>query len=291
MSRIADVKNSYLYGMLFMKCMIVGCQRSGTTLLRHVLNAGSLFMFEESWVAAYLYRERFHANGWRSQGYDYEDENTNIWDEKSKQFLFDTYQSYFLRDKSPRHKVWGMKSPGYNMACSIPYLAKLFVDLKFVYLVRDPRDTFSSMSQSEKMMGNLPRHYYVDSINSPDLVNLSQHPYEYWSDVNREILTHRREMPGRFYTLKFEDWMMDPLANTKLICDFLDLSFDRGMLEPFTRNISQSSVISMSKSDFESGKTTLHKTAVDRWKNDLSFDQVKEVMKYSADISVKFGYV
>ncbi len=274
-----------------MRCLIVGCQRSGTTLLRHVLSAGSMLIFDENWIATYLYRERFHANNWRGHGWDYDDEDTIIWDKKAQLFLWDTYHTYFRKLKAPRHVAWGMKSPGFNMACAIPYMAKLFASLKFIYLVRDPRDTFASMERSEKMMNNLPRHFNRDSINSPDLVDLSQRPYEYWAAVNSEIIEHSRNMPDRFYTLRFEEWMEDPVANTRAVCDFLNISFSTSMIEPFTQRISRSSVVSMSKDDYESGNIVIQKTAVDRWKRDLSPEQAKKVIKYSADVAQELGYV
>lgn len=260
-------------------------------MLRHVLSEGSVFIFDENWIASYLYRERFHANQWRGLGWEFDDEDTDIWDKKAQQFLWDTYHAYFRKVKAPHHVAWGMKSPGFNMACAIPYMAKLFASLKFIYLVRDPRDTFASMERSKKMMNYLPRHFNRDSINSPDLVDLSQRPYEYWADVNREILEHSSSMPDRFYTLRFEEWMEDPLAKTEAVCNFLNISFSTSMLEPFTKRISRSSVVSISKDDFASGNITVQKTAVGRWKRDLTSAQAEKVMRYSEDVAREVGYV
>lgn len=273
-----------------MKCLIVGCQRSGTTLLREVLSAGSILIFDESWIAAYFHRERFHANQWRSQSWGYDDENTQIWDQRVRNFLKFTYQSYFEKDRKPRHRYWGMKSPGLNMACTIPYLAKLFDHLKFVYLVRDPRDTFASMKGSHQMMNHLPDSFYENSINSPDLVNLSVRPLAYWSLVNQEILMHRRLMPDRFYTLHFEKWIADPTGFTSEVCRFLEIPFHTGMLEPFTRRISQASVVSMRKEDFESGNYVTRATPSGRWQRDLLPEDVDSLMGISGPTAQELGY-
>jgi len=274
-----------------MRCMIVGCQRSGTTLLREILNSGELLVFDENWIAAYLYRERFHAFQWRSQGYAYDDDDTRIWDMRARQFLKYTYQSYFERERKPSQTGWGMKSPGLNMAYAIPFLAGLFKELKFIYMVRDPRDTYASMKNSEKMMNYLPGNFYQDSINSPDLVDLYLNPFSYWASVQREILKHREEMPERFHTIYFERLMESPLDCLEALCNFLQINFKEEMLEPFTRKISNSSVISMDRQDYLRGNFVLKRTAVGRWIRDLTPEEANQIVKHSRIEAEKLGYL
>jgi|SRR3989304_4967729 len=274
-----------------MKCLIVGCQRSGTTLLREVISTGNILIFDENWIASYFYRERFHAHKWRGCGWEYDDEDTKIWDDGVRSFLKYTYQNYFEKIKKPHHLQWGMKSPGLNMACAIPYLAKLIEKLQFVYVVREPRDTFASMKNSKQMLYSLPNNFYGDSINSPDLVALAIRPYEYWGEVNKEILSHREKMPERFYTLWFEKWMDNPVLYTKDICDFLQVPFNTDMLEPFTRKISQASVVSMEKEDFYAGRFVTKASAVGRWRYDLSSEEVDRLMKSSEHSARILGYL
>src|SRR5262249_30994411 len=147
------------------KVAILGCQRSGTTLLKEVLHAGQIFMMDENWSLAYLHRERWHASGvWSSVSNGAYEQR--LWDESVKAFTMLTYEGYYASKRDQRHLSWGVKAPGVNMARTAEYLASLFPELRFVILTRDPRDVFASMKASPRMLHNLPRDFYSGPINS-----------------------------------------------------------------------------------------------------------------------------
>src|SRR3990172_6568376 len=147
------------------KAAILGCQRSGTTLLKEILNAGQIFMMEENWIWAYLNRERWHACGvWQDSNIPSPEQS--LWDQSVKAFTKVAYEQYFTAKKSDHHQYWGVKAPGLNMAKTVGYLESLFPELRFVIVVRDPRDVFASMKSSPRMLDYLPADFYSSPTNS-----------------------------------------------------------------------------------------------------------------------------
>ena len=270
--------------------MIVGCQRSGTTLLRHVLSEGQICVFEENCIPAYFYRERYHAHTWRGQGLEYDDPDTLVWDRHAKDFINGIYKSYYRKHKARRHNSWGLKAPGLNMAESVPYMARLFPEPKFVNMVRDPRDTVASMLRQQKMTGYRPESFYSDSLNSPDLVDISCDPYSYWSKLNEIILRQRESLGGRLMLVHYENWMDDPEVITKKICHFLDIDFSKEMMRQFTKNISNASGVSMSEADFKNGMYRASTSAIGRWKKGLTQEQIEKLIAHSEKTVEALGY-
>lgn len=107
---------------------------------------------------------------------------------------------------------WGDKTPRYVE--SIPLLAKLWPDGRFVHLVRDGRNVALS---------------YADVPFGPkNVVRAAQ----LWAARVRMGLAAGRALEhGRYIEIRYEDLVDDAEGEAKDLCDFLDLDFDSGMLD------------------------------------------------------------
>jgi hypothetical protein len=272
------------------KVAVLGCQRSGTTLLREILNTGQILMFEENWVWSYFCRERWHAGGvWHSDPTTDSNEQI-IWDNAVRIFATQTYEKYFDLKREDCHKYWGVKAPGLNMAKTARYLEKIFPDLRFVIVVRDPRDTLVSMRASPKMMGNLPDDFYGSSINSPDLVEIFFTPHGYWGRVYATLGQMVESVGSKCHTIRYEEMLDKPVDTIRGVCAFLGVQFATAMIEPFTRKISNASVISMAHEDYLAGHFRVSQRAAGRWKKELSRADYEKLVYESGKVAKAWGY-
>jgi hypothetical protein len=272
------------------KVVILGCQRSATTLLHQILNTGEIFMMEENWILSYFQRERWHAGGVWHQPVETDFDEQLIWDRAVKGFVKNTYEIYYSSKRINRHNKWGIKAPGLNMARTAVYLAKLFPEVHFIITVRHPFDVFSSMLKSPKMMNNLPADFTQGPTNSPDLVEIFYRPHAYWGLVYSALDTLIKTNPNRCHIVQYEEMINDPLTIIKGVCEFLNIIFNTKLLEPFCRNISNSSVVSMRYNDYLAGKFVTVESSVGRWKNHLKENDILLIKHECAEVAKRWGY-
>jgi hypothetical protein len=107
---------------------------------------------------------------------------------------------------------WGDKTPRYVE--SMPLLARLWPDARFVHLVRDGRNVALS---------------YADVPFGPKTVVKAA---ELWASRVRMGLDAGRALGGgRYFEIRYEDLVEDAEGEAKDLCEFLDLEFDSGMLD------------------------------------------------------------
>jgi hypothetical protein len=218
---------------------VVGCPRSGTTLLRRMLDAHPLLaMTEEThWiprlaqpggvvgedrvmtsavVTALLDYPRFatmQINGqelWTigARSTDYSDFVTA---------LFDLYGA--KRGK----KLVGDKTPGYVRA--IPLLHELWPWARIVHLIRDGRDVALSALGWERKAEQFRRRFE----------SWQQEPVATAAAWWRWHVLIGREAGGRlppelYYELRYEQLVADPETESRRLCDFLGLPYDGAIL-------------------------------------------------------------
>jgi hypothetical protein len=204
---------------------IVGAPRSGTTLLRLMLDAHSAvaipaethFLFEAVRLESRgnplrreLYDTIVHARQWN----DFHLEGAGFWEELCRIQPFDLssgircfYRMYAERFGKRRY---GEKTPMYGTLISV--LSELLPEARFIHLIRDGRDVV--VSNVEVWWGNR--------------ANVADYA-KWWLDAVREI---RRQGTGRanYLELRYEDLVEKPEETLKSACEFLDLSFEPAML-------------------------------------------------------------
>ena len=109
---------------------------------------------------------------------------------------------------------WGDKTPYYYKCW--PKLMELFSGAKLVHIIRDGRDVVQSL---EKLAWHGPS---------------ADDRARYWQERVEMAHTASRQLgPKRNLIIRYEDLVLDTRTTLKTICDFLEESFEPGMLHFF----------------------------------------------------------
>lgn len=210
---------------------IVGCQRSGTTLLRLILNAHSCIAIPEDAAflmpvikKEYLYDKisgvflnnlvHYLETSPQFKLWNYDDtpfisELRRLKEISLKDFLVMLYSSYC---ESFGKMVWGDKTPAFFRKIDI--IHALFPDARFIHIVRDGRDVFDSW---RKMT---PAMRYV-SVTAFD-----------WSYKLYTIEKSLKNIPGeKKITVRYEDLLERPEETVKTICSVVSEEYEPAMLK------------------------------------------------------------
>jgi hypothetical protein len=203
---------------------IVGSARSGTTLLRLMLNSHR--------AVAIPPESRFITQLWTGRDEVEIDElmakldgnkRFQTWDlpiaavkreldgRSYARYAEVMEAAYCAYARAQGKRRWGDKTPRYVM--HIPFLASLWPDARFIHLIRDGRNVALS---------------YADVPFGPKNVAMAA---KLWSDRVQVGLRDGRALGGkRYLEINYEDLVEDPEGETKDLCEFLHLDFDPGML-------------------------------------------------------------
>jgi hypothetical protein len=209
---------------------IVGYGRSGTTLVRAMLDAHPLVAVpDESYFpleAARRTRRYRGPGGFRTDRF-VDDVAAHPWfrrwgvDEAKLRARFEgppvegladalrrVYRAYARLQGKPRY---GDKTPMYLV--HMPVLATLFPEARFVHVIRDGRDV--ALSVVEQPFG------------PTTLVGAA---LGWRRTVRRARRDGARLGPGRYLELRYEDLVRDPDVSLGKVCRFLELPWDQAML-------------------------------------------------------------
>ncbi|MFI0410100.1 sulfotransferase family protein [Actinomadura sp. 3N508] len=213
---------------------VLGCPRSGTTLLQQMLHSHRRIAFPSETRFVYTSYEARHRFG------DLEDEANRRalaeWitrgDTKFRVLELDAeevieeivhgpptlgsalaivFRAYARRHGKPR---WGDKRPSYFRR--VPMLRRMFPDAQFVHLVRDGRDAVSSLMRMPWFDGDI----YAAALTWREAV-----------DMGKRL--GPRLGPGTFYELRYEDLVADPEHELQRLCIFLDEEYDPEMTKAY----------------------------------------------------------
>ena len=209
---------------------VVGVQRSGTTLLRLILNSHSeISIPEEARFLTPLLAPRFLNKELDRQDiekiYNYlkVNEQFQLWNYDSQTFLaklkaFQSaslaeiinmmFQSYAEAEGKTR---WGDKSLFFG---SIEILHQLFPNARFIHIVRDGRDVFSSWRAMEPTM----KHPSVMALD-----------WKFKLDSIEKAISGLPE--GLTLTITYEELLDNPKEIVKRICTFVKVAFEDAMLD------------------------------------------------------------
>jgi hypothetical protein len=119
----------------------------------------------------------------------------------------------------PRRLVF--KSPPHT--CRIPILLEMFPEARFVHIVRDPYVVFSSTVHLWRSL------YTTQNLQIPKLEGIEEYVFNTFSHMYERLEATRHLVPqGRFFEVRYEDLVADPLANMRRLYESLDLGdFER----------------------------------------------------------------
>src|SRR6266436_558019 len=179
---------------------------------------------------------------------------------------------------------WGDKTPLYCM--DLPTIREVLPEARFVHIIRDGRAVALS----------LKRMWFSPSDKIGDLAR-------YWRHC---VLEARRAGAGRpdYLEIRYEDLILNADTTLRQICDFIDLEYDEAMLQyyvraPFRlrehkgRTLSDgTSLVTQEARIGQQQRTTepLDPTQVFAWKSVISPTEKKEFEAVAGDLLADLGY-
>jgi sulfotransferase family protein len=209
---------------------VVGCGRSGSTLLRLMLDAHPEFAMpgeshfipelrrsypdpiDVDAVTAALLRTP-HFRHWKVS-------ERAVWDRVravDAPSFADVVEAAFMGNADEHGKTrWGDKTPIYVQ--HVPLLATLWPDARFVHLIRDGRDVALS---------------YLSLHWGPSTAWAAARKWR--RDVTAGIRHGQPLGPSRYREVRYDDLVVDPRATLTAVTAFAGLGFDDRMLDPVAR--------------------------------------------------------
>jgi hypothetical protein len=184
---------------------IVGCQRSGTTLLRLMLDAhpniscGPETRFLQDFA-------KLTSDSWdRLSLYGFP---KSYWLDKSAEF-FDSFQAEYAKSRGKTR--WADKTPRY--ALSLAYINDLFPTCQVVHVIRDGRDVVAS---------HRDRWGYRSAVKA----------VEKWPRYIRAARRVGERLPtDRYAEVRYEALVLDTEATLRRLLEFLGEPWDEAVLE------------------------------------------------------------
>lgn len=243
---------------------MVGCARTGSTVLRHVLNRSPLVSLASEthfieWarrerleqrlaaarasrdeadlvaVATRLHRREFWA--WVPRNVS-RDELVDLLRESdlTPRAVFAGLLGFYAQRRgglAPGHGVVGEKTPAH--LDDVPTLDAWFPEARFLHTFRDPRGIYLSELRRLRQgrwgpKARLPwiPGWMIDPFLGPIQLLRTTLAWRRAARLHRE---YQRRLGPRYRLVKFEDLVTDPEAVIRSVCDFVGVPFEATMLE------------------------------------------------------------
>ncbi|NET33459.1 MAG: sulfotransferase [Cyanothece sp. SIO1E1] len=236
---------------------IVSSGRSGTTLLRGILNASNqIFIPHESHFIGSCYQFYHQKNNFDK--YDYR-QLIKFFKRTSQKYGWGMKTGYLLSQLNKHapqtfadvnsiiyqagltlagaeNLQWGIKSP--VLIASVNQIYKVFPAAKIIHIVRDGRDVSLSYQQVHR---NHTARFGPGGIVSGAL---------YWIDGLRRI--EAVGGPKQLYELRYEDLLTQPKDELEKLCAFLDIAYRPSMHQSYHRSEKNRNLV------LETHQTTIH---------------------------------
>lgn len=259
---------------------IVGCPRSGTSLLRDLLNSHpNIKIPGETTVLVYFYdafgnklsevshKEAHwlftHTKQFDRLGIDLPYDAVK--GETSLGGIFDiAFRRFSKKNGSIR---WGEKTPEY--ALSMHKIKSMWPEAKFIHVIRDGRDVALSLKKVNFMA---PKDTYVIAM--------------FWKNIIETCRRDAKRLPkGDFMELWFEDLLAHPKTKVKEILKFLGEPYNDECLVP-TRQFSSYDP----KKRHDVVDKSINKGNTQKWKVDMSQDDLAIFEGVAGNMLSSLGY-
>lgn len=268
---------------------IIGVPRSGTTLLRYMLNSSNeIYVPGESHfiprffgrdplapldregvdrLVATLHKDyRLFLRKWKGAPLTGEWVWQHMAEPDPRSFIDTVFTEYARQRGADR---WGDKTPIYTNHMLL--IDELFPDSQFVHLIRDARDV--ALSTDEKWGDRTHVDIYYAAIN--------------WAQRTRNVEGAARLLGAdRVHTLRYEDLIADPPRQLQAVCEFLGLQYTPRMAKPHLLGRKE-----LRRKAFSAKVRTPpdpHNSA--KWKRAMPRRDIRVVQDVAGDVLQRYGY-
>ncbi len=201
---------------------IVGTYRSGTTLLRYILDSHENIAVppESNFLngVAELWRNEWYRKGLQGVGVD-----NGVLEKRLRSFAGAIFDDYALAKGKQR---WFDKTPSYIDI--LDFIDAIFgKDCRYIMLYRHGLDVANSMTQmyGHDVKRGPGRKFAERHPDSPRLTNAC-----YWSEKCEKMLSFEAAHPDQCFRIQYEQFATDPHRYLPLLFDFLGEAWDEDVL-------------------------------------------------------------
>lgn len=270
---------------------VVGANRSGTTLVRLMLNAHPRIAIPEE--LNYFKRVRtstpWHRPGWTDDAYArFAEDTLNHLAPLLPNLPVDAARERLLGAASPTYRTpyatllemwaaqeskvrWGEKTPG-NLFF-VDQLIEMFPDAQFIYVARDPRAGVASMQR----VSFFPDDVIFNALNRRKSWNVGYR------------LLERIVPEAQRITIRYEDLVRAPHDMAETLCTFLNESYASAMLR-FHTDAEHYMKAEAANSFNEAATRPISTARIDTWKDKLTPTEIGWIESLCADEMQAFGY-
>lgn len=267
-----------------------GAMRSGTTVIHRALctSENSNPYISESW---FLY-DLMRLFKWNLSRYDVRNKDQFGDRNNLKTLIFNNFRSYFsiVSAKYNDPQVLFFKHP--ELTEYFLDLSEEFQDMKFIIIVRDPRDVISSMIEVSKK-------HEKENLISPQsrLQSVTDFCNSYIKYY--KALKDTQKFKGRLILVKYEDFMSNPQSSLERITNLTGAKFDLNIASEYS--IDESTSLNFDKelrltdpissafwSDLYTQKLSTER--IGAYKKNLQKDQIKTIETTLMKFGSAFGY-
>lgn len=258
--------------------IIVGCPRTGTTLLRRILNTHSLIAIppESLFVAEYLAAENLSLK--KRKTMFCRDPAFRSWGVAPKpgdladcRTMADcvrvAHEVYAAAQGKP---CWGHKTQPFVRRGRL--IAKHFRELRFVHTVRDSRAVARSLKRSGAHRLNV-------------LIGATRYNLATSSGLDLE-----EELPERTYRVRYEDLVASPDETVRALCRWLQIPFQPAMIEEVGKVPLPMDAAEMKSTHHDNVNRPITSEFADRWQTDLTAEEINLVTWLTAETMRRAGY-
>ena len=277
-----------------MDFFILGNPRSGTTLLRLILNNHSLIGVPP---------ESGFLQWWHKKYYKWSENDTKD-DNKINLLLDDILSSKKIEDwklNRPNLKnfILSKKPKDYSEIITAIYkfytnnkliigdknnyyihhleeLNLIFPNAKYIHLIRDGRDVACSYKNINKLNPNLK---YIPKVSS-NIIDIA-------NEWNNNIITIEKFIQNyNSITIRYEDLISTPIETLKQVCTFLEVKYEDKMLSYYQNNDEPSSTLQWK----EKTKESIDEKNKKKYLSLLSYEEIKKFNEIANVTLEKFNY-
>jgi hypothetical protein len=256
---------------------LLGHDRSGTTMLRLILDRGgvavppeSMFLLdvEPGQTPEAVLRAAWNHPRVRLWGLAGEPPAIPAELEGTDAFRFAVSAPFVAYAEREGKARWGDKTPAY--IAIVDRLATIWPDARFVVLVRDGRDVALSV------------------MGVPFGPNNAWAAGRSWATAIRRGREAAARYPGRVLEVRYEDLVTDPKTSLVATCNFLELAYDEDMLS--IEKTDRSKVVEDQAAWFTNVWSGITTAAVGKWRTELTPRQVEIFETVAGDELRMLGY-
>ncbi len=155
-------------------------------------------------------------------------------------------------------------------------IMKYFAE-KIILITRDPRDALAS-AQEKWFKGDKKNARFHNSL---EYLNTSRELHKWFLETSENV-------PGLY--IRYEDLVLNPVITIRKVCKFLEVDSSFGVVSNFIFKAQESNFKSRGDKKIKKNGTKLKDVSIERWRKDLSSEDVELVKSVFKGTIDHFGY-